>query len=68
MRGAGTDRGEQEVNMEIKGLSLLATLFLAGRLLEEISKTLDGYTEGNGAPHAWLRGKMEFYAGQGDIL
>ncbi len=54
--------------MKIKGLPLLATLFLAGRLLEEISKALDGYTEGNGAPHAWLRGKMEFYGGQGDIL
>ena len=46
--------------MEIKGLSLLATLFLAGRLLEEISKTLDGYREGKGAPRAWLRGKLEF--------
>ena len=48
MRGAGTDRGEQKVNMKIKGLPLLATLFLAGRLLEEISKALDGYAGGDG--------------------
>ncbi len=36
------------MNWKIKGLPLLATLFLAGRLLEEISKALDGYAGGDG--------------------